>query len=111
MSDRARRIMSRGVAAGAASEIASGEFDDTVSTPTLEADRVVASEAMIVPHSIGNVTNAGPTAAELTALFGAPATLGRGWFAILDDEGIGARVWIIWATDTHFFYVAGTRAT
>ena len=52
-----------------------------------------------------------PTDAELDSEFGAPATVGAGFLALLDDNGGGANVYLIASDGTNWWYEALTKAT
>lgn len=72
----------------------------------------------IVNHSAGlrtkvstaNVSNP-PTDAELDSALGAPATLGAGFMAIVDDNDAHTNEYLVWTDGTTWFHVAGTLST
>ena len=59
--------------------------------------------------SIANTANP-PTNAELVAAFGAAATVGKGYTAILNDNNGGTAEYVCWSDGTNWFYAAGTKA-
>lgn len=61
-------------------------------------------------QSVGEVTDVAPTAAELTAAFGEPASVGRGFMATIDDGGADASVYLVVSTGTSWFYAPLTKA-
>jgi len=63
----------------------------------------------LLEQDVSNVGNP-PTDAELDAAFGTPAALGRGFVATVDDADGDTDVWLVWTTDTSWFYVKGTKA-
>ena len=63
-----------------------------------------------VAQSVANVTEAAPTAAELTATFGSPATLGRGFIGTVDDNDGSAAGALYWTTDADWFHVIGVKS-
>ena len=56
-----------------------------------------------------NVSNP-PTAAELTAAFGDPATLAHGTVRLVDDAGAGTAVWLVCAVNGAWWYELLTKA-
>lgn len=52
-----------------------------------------------------------PTDAELDAAFGTPADLGPGYVRVLDDNSADTDVWLVWTSDTSWYYLQGTKAT
>ena len=51
-----------------------------------------------------------PTEAELVAAFGAAATVGAGFTAVLDDAGGGNNVYLVVSDGTNWWHVAMTKA-
>lgn len=51
-----------------------------------------------------------PTAAELIALFGTPATVGACFSAIINDAGAGTNEYLVWSDGTNWWHVTGTKA-
>lgn len=68
------------------------------------------TDGINVPQSVANVTEAAPTAAELTATFGSPATLGRGFVATVDDNNGDTAGLLVWTSDASWYWVAGTKS-
>ncbi len=73
----------------------------TVSTTSVFAG------AMTVPNSVANITVPAPTAAELTAEFGAPAI---GKVGVVDDNNADANCFICFSTAASWWYIVGTKA-
>ena len=73
---------------------------------------VLKTDGVNVKQSVANVTDVGPTAAELTAIFGSPAILGRGFIGTVDDADADTtlRVFLVWTSDASWYWVAGTKA-
>jgi len=67
--------------------------------------------AVRVPQSVANVTEAAPTDAELDAAFGTPATLGRGFIGTVDDNDGSTASVLCWTTDSAWFHVVGVLST
>ena len=61
-------------------------------------------------QSVGEVTDVSPTAAELTAAFGEPASVGRGFMATIDDGGLDTSVYLVVSSGTSWFYAPLTKA-
>jgi hypothetical protein len=61
-------------------------------------------------QSVANVTEAAPTAAELTAAFGSPATLGRGFVGTVDDNDGDAASVLCWTSDASWYHVVGVKS-
>jgi len=53
--------------------------------------------------STANVTDTGPTDAQLDATFGTPVSVGSGWIGIVDDAGAHARVWLVASDGTNWW--------
>lgn len=73
---------------------------------------VLKTDGINVKQAVNNVTEAAPTAAELTTSFGPIASLGRGFIGTVDDADADAtlRVFLIFTTDAGFYWIAGTKA-
>lgn len=63
-----------------------------------------------VAQSVANVTEAAPTAAQLTSAFGSPATLGRGFIGTVDDNDASTAGVLCWTTDANWFHVVGVKS-
>lgn len=61
--------------------------------------------------SIANVTDEGPSDAQLDAAFGQPATLGEGWLGFVNDADGGVNNFICWVSDAKWVYLKGTVAS
>lgn len=73
-------------------------------------DRIVGFPAGVKNLvSTANTANP-PTNAELISAFGAAATVGAGFTALLDDNNGHAAEYIIWSDGTKYWYAAGTAA-
>lgn len=64
-----------------------------------------------VAQSVANVTEAAPTAAQLTSAFGSPATLGRGFIGTVDDNDGSLASVLCWTTDADWFHVVGVKSS
>jgi len=62
-----------------------------------------------LPVSTANVSNP-PTLAELTAAFGSPSGVGKGFAAILDDNGAGTANYLVWSDGSNWWHMAGIKA-
>lgn len=60
-------------------------------------------------QSVANYSDP-PTDAELDAAFGTPATLGRGFVALLDDNDADTDSYIVWTSDASWYYIKATKA-
>lgn len=63
------------------------------------------------PISVANVTDGGPTDAELDSAFGTPANLGEGFIGLVNDADGGVNNFICWVSDGKWAYLKGTVAT
>lgn len=61
------------------------------------------------PYSEADVANP-PTDANLDNTFGAPATVGAGFMAVVNDAGGGANFWLCASDGTNWWYAAMTKA-
>ena len=61
-------------------------------------------------RAVDNTANP-PTDAQLDTAFGAPATLGAGFFGILDDNDAATNVYLCYTDGTSWFYERLTKAT
>lgn len=59
--------------------------------------------------SRANVSNP-PTDAELDGAFGTPAAVGAGFVGLVDDNGAGAAVWVVYSDGTNWWYEGLTKA-
>jgi len=66
--------------------------------------------ASALPVFTDDISNP-PTDAELDTAMGAPATLGAGFAALLDDGGNGTDVYLVCSDGTNWWYQAMTKAT
>lgn len=96
-----------GLPAVLASEVGSGVFDSGV-TATGVVNANTAGIRTI--QSVANVNDTTPTAAELTAAFGSPATLGRAFVATVDDADGDTNGYIVWTSDASWYWLKGTKA-
>lgn len=62
-------------------------------------------------QAVNNVNDTAPTKSELTTSFGNPVTLGRGFVGTVDDADGNTNSYIVWTSDTDFFYLKGTKAS
>lgn len=67
--------------------------------------------AVRVPQSVANVTEAAPTDAQLDSAFGTPAVLGRGFIGTVDDNDGSLASVLCWTTDSAWFHVVGVKST
>lgn len=68
-----------------------------------------AAESPYVRVSTINTSNP-PTAAQLTAAFGSPATVRAGYLVVVDDNGAHTNEYFVWSDGTFWFYATGTKA-
>lgn len=61
-------------------------------------------------QAVNNVHDTTPTVEDLTASFGAPASLGRGFVGTVDDADGDTNSYLVWASDASFYYLKGTKA-
>jgi len=62
-------------------------------------------------QAVTNVNDTTPTDAELDTAFGTPASLGRGFIGLVDDNDADTIGYIAWTTDASWFWIIGTKAT
>jgi hypothetical protein len=78
--------------------ISHAQIDAYLPTPAEKKDLVdLVNKIVEIHYHTDNVSNP-PTDAELDAAFGAPATVGSGFVAILNDAGAGAHVYLVAST-------------
>jgi hypothetical protein len=70
---------------------------------------VRGTTGLITTQSVANYSDP-PTDAELDAAFGTPATLGRGFVALLDDNDADTDSYIVWTSDASWYYIKATKA-
>ncbi len=70
---------------------------------------VRGTTGLITTQSVANFSDP-PTDAELDAAFGTPATLGRGFVALLDDNDADTDGYIVWTSDASWYYIKATKA-
>jgi hypothetical protein len=70
---------------------------------------VRGTTGLITTQSIANFSDP-PTDAELDAAFGTPATLGRGFMVLLDDNDADTDGYIVWTSDASWYYIKATKA-
>jgi len=82
---------------------------------TVQAALDALAEAVVAGDDTLDMSNADvsspPTSAELESAFGAPATVGAGYTALLDDGGAGSAVYLVASDGTSWWYTALTKAT
>lgn len=61
-------------------------------------------------QSVEDVDASAPTVEELTAAFGDPADLGRGFIGTVDDNDGDTNGFLVWTSDASFYYIKGTKA-
>lgn len=71
------------------------------------AGKVTLSGGVVIPCNDADVTNP-PTNAECIATFGAAATVGAGFIAIVDDANGHANTYIVYSDGTKYWQVTGT---
>jgi hypothetical protein len=62
-------------------------------------------------QSTDDVNNTTPSAAELTAAFGAPATVGSGFIGVVKDNDEDTNCFVVVSNGTSYFYLKFTKAT
>lgn len=72
-------------------------------------ERLLSSTSAVLAVSSDNVADP-PTDANLDSAFGTPATVGKGFTALVDDNGAETTVWLCAAIDTTWWYVGLTKA-
>ena len=82
---------------------------------TVQAALDALAEAVVAGDDTLDMSSADvsspPTSAELDSAFGAPATVGAGYTALLDDGGAGSAVYLVASDGTSWWYTALTKAT
>ncbi|MHB1007489.1 MAG: hypothetical protein ACYC3S_17880 [Chloroflexota bacterium] len=64
--------------------------------------------ATTLPVSTADIANP-PTAAQLTTAFGAPAAVGAGFAAMVDDNNAHTAEYLVWSDGTNWWQAAGTK--
>ena len=65
-------------------------------------------DAILVPYSEDDV-DYGPSAAQLNAAFGTPASLGNGFVGTLSDDGSSTDAYICWTAGGTWFWSQGDQ--
>jgi len=97
------------------------QLPDSGRTPHRDIDRNLPTDAQktvlhdfdanIFPFATSDANTANPpTDAQLDSAFGTPATVGEGFFAILDDAGAGVNVYLCYSDGTAWWQGALTKA-
>lgn len=89
--------------------------------PSQLADKVADGVSAVVVNgtaagvrtiqSTDDVNDTTPSAAELTAAFGAPATVGSGFIGVVKDNDADTNCFVVVSNGTSFFYLKFTKAT
>ena len=69
----------------------------------------LSTAGLNLPVDVSDVGNP-PTDAQLDTAFGAPATVGGGFAAVLDDSDAETNCYLIWTDGTAWFHALGTKA-
>lgn len=72
---------------------------------------VIVTDGVAVKQAVNNVNDTTPTKAELTTSFGDPVSLGRGFIGTVDDADGNTNGYLVWTSDTDFFFLKGTKAS
>ena len=81
------------------------------STAQTLAGKKTFTDGINSKQSVASVHDTTPSAAELTGTFGAPASLGRGFIATVDDNDGDTNGYIVWTSDASWYFLKGTKAT
>ncbi len=90
-----------------ATEVANGTFATVTSSNAVNA----TAGGLRTKMAINNVNDTTPTAAELTASFGTPASVGTGFVGIVKDNDVDTNCFIVVSNGTSFYYHKFTKAT
>jgi len=71
----------------------------------------VFSAGLRTKQDVSNVHDTAPTAASLTAAFGSPATLGRGFVATIDDADGDTNGYLVFTSDASWYFLKFTKAS
>lgn len=69
-----------------------------------------STEGVLTKQAVNNVHDTTPTIEDLTASFGDPASLGRGFVGTVDDADGDTNGYLVWTSDASFYFVKGTKA-
>ena len=81
----------------------------TVNGHIVGLEKATFTAGLSTLQSVANYSDP-PTDAELDAAFGTPATLGRGFMALLDDNDADTDGYIVWTSDASWYYIKATKA-
>lgn len=70
----------------------------------------LVTDGINIQQSVANVSTH-PTAAELTAIFGSPTTLGRGFVGSVDDNSGDTAVYVCITSDASWYWTLCTKST
>jgi len=92
-----------------------GQSGTAVSGLTTTAQTITGlkafSDSLRVKQDVSNVHDTTPTAASLTLAFGAPATLGRGFIATIDDADGDTNGYLVFTSDASWYFLKFTKAS
>ena len=70
-----------------------------------------SSGSVRVKQDVSNVHDTAPTAASLTAAFGDPAVLGRGFVATIDDNDGDTNGYLVFTSAASWYFLKFTKAS
>lgn len=92
-----------------ADSAASESSPEVVSPDSNAGDKRWVKVGVVTKVSIANTDNP-PTDAQLDSAFGAPATVGKGFIGIVNDNNGGTNEYLCWSDGTNWFYATGVKA-
>lgn len=78
--------------------------------PLIDLSSITAYGKIANRYSEANTSNP-PTDAELDSAFGTPASVGKGFFGVVNDNGAGTAEYWCWSDGTNWWFISGTKAT
>lgn len=83
---------------------------DIISPDTNAGDKRWILLGRVTKVSTADVSSP-PTDAELDSAFGTPATVGKGFVGIVDDDGAGTTAYLVFSDGTNWWYLSFTKAS
>lgn len=86
------------------------DADGVIATNGFTGSMNASSGSLRLKQDVSNVHDTTPTAASLTAAFGDPAVLGRGFIATIDDNDDDTNGYVVYCSDASWYFLKFTKA-
>ena len=91
--------------------VETGGGAQTITGAKTFSSKAVFSAGLNTKQDVSNVHDTAPTAASLTAAFGTPASLGRGFVATVDDADGDTNGYLVFTSDASWYFLKFTKAS